>query len=214
MKRKVDKAKAKGGFLIIAIILTILAIPAGVLSYVFYFGWDNQIEGNAYKIAFEKDGQLYDLGTTGTSLAFDSGTSDDQLYTHTPYSLGEMIALSYNEYEIAKTDNPYFAGTIRYRNTGKYIDQETKYTNPKDSYQSYTFFDQNRNQILAYEPEIENEFVVKLRPTFPSFSKGRYSMGGKRDYLNATKLLREKLNKKLKVKADETNKLLILSFEN
>jgi hypothetical protein len=208
-----NKAKAKGGCLIIGIILAALSIPAVILSYTQYFAFDSQIEGNPYKIAFEKDGQLYELGSMGSSLAFDHGTADDQLYTHTPYFLGELISLSYHDFEVAKTDNPFFAGTIRHKQTGKYIDQQTKYINPKDSYQSYTFYDQNRNPILAYEPETENEYVVKLRPTFPSFSKSRYSIGRMRDYLNATKLLREKLNKNLKVRLDEANKLLILSFE-
>jgi hypothetical protein len=209
-----NKAKAKGGLLIIGIISAVFAIPVVVLSYVMYFAWDSQIEANAYKIAFEKDGQLYEAGTSGSGLAFDQGTSDDQLYTNTPYSLGELISLSYDDYEIGKTDNPFFAGTVRHRGTGKYINNQTKYTNPKDSYQSYSFYDQSRNQILVYEPGQENEYVVKLRPTFPSFSKTKYGIGNKRDYLNITKILREKLNKNLKIRADEANKLLILSFGN
>ena len=204
------KAKTKaGGFLVIALILGVLAIPAAIISYVSYFAWDSQLEGNAYKVAFEKEGQLYELKNSGTTLAF-----DENLYTSSPYFLGETISLSYQDLDFAKTDNPYFAGKVNPRNVNKYFEQKTRYINPKDSVESYTFYDQNRNKILAYEPETENEYVVKIRPNFPSFSKSKVMIGNKQDYLNVTKLLKEKLNKNLKIKADETNKLLILSFEN
>ena len=65
-----NKAKRKGGFLIIAIILAVLAIPFGILLYSSYFAWDSQFEGNNYKVAFEKDSKLYELGISGNSFAF------------------------------------------------------------------------------------------------------------------------------------------------
>jgi hypothetical protein len=207
---KKAKPKANGVYFIIACILAVLAIPAGIISYVTYFAWDSETEGNAYKVAFETEGQLYELKDNGTGLAFD----DENLYARTPYFLGELISLGFQDFEIANTDNPFFAGKVNLRNVNKYYEQKTRYINPKDSVQSYTFYDQNRNQILAYEPETENEYVVKIRPNFPSFSKSKVRIGNKQDYLKITKLLREKLNKNLKIKTDETNKLLILSFEN
>jgi hypothetical protein len=207
---KKAKTKANGVFFLIAFILAVLAIPAGIISYVLYFAWDSEIEGNAYKVAFEIEGQLYELKNSGSGLAFD----DENLYANAPFFLGELISLSFQDFDVAQTDNPFFAGKVNPRNVNKYYEQKTRYINPKDSVQSYTFYDQNHNQILTYEPETENEYVVKLRPTFPSFSKSKVRIGDKQDYLNVTKLLREKLNKNLKIKADETNKLLILSFEN
>lgn len=208
------KAKAKGGFLIIGIILASLTIPVGVILYTTYFAWDNQFEGNPYKVALEKDGKFYELNLQGNSLAFDKGTSDDQLYLNSPYYLAELIALSYDEYKVEKTDNPFFAGTIRSQNQKKYFEQETKYSTPKDSYQSYKFYDQNRQQIFSYDLGLEDEYVVKIRPTFPMFSKRKYGIGAKQSYIKASKLLKDKLNKNLKVKTDEANKLLILSIEN
>lgn len=78
----------------------------------------------------------------------------------------------------------------------------------------YRFYDEKRNLILAYEPETQSEFVVKLRPTFSAFSKRKYGIGThKHDYINATKLLNEKLGKNLRIKIDESNKLLILRFD-
>lgn len=206
---KKAKTKAGGGFLVVAIILVVLAIPAGIISYISYFAWDSQLEGNAYKVAFEREGKLYELKNSGTALAF-----DENLYTSSPYFLGEAISLSYQDLDVAKSDNPYFAGKVNPRNVNKYLEQKTRYINPKDSVESYTFYDQNRNQIITYAPETENEYVVKIRPNFPSFSKSKVMIGNRQDYLNITKLLEEKLNKNLKIKADETNKLLILSFEN
>lgn len=205
---KKAKTKAGGVFLIIVIVLAALGMPAGIISYVLYFAWDSQIEGNPYKVAFEKDGQLYEFGNSGNGLAFDN----ENLYTNSPFYLGELVSLSFQDYEIAKTDNPFFTGKVNPRNVNKYFDQKTKYLNPKDSVQNYTFYDQNRNQILLYEPETKNEYVVKLRPTFPAFSKSRVMIGNKQNYLNTTKLLKEKLNKNLIVKTDETNKLLIIKF--
>lgn len=206
------KAKGKGGFLIIGIILASLTIPLGVIFYTTYYAWDSQFEGNPYKVAFEKDGKLYELNLQGSSLAFDKETSDDQLYLNSPYYLAELIALSYGEYESGKTDNPFFAGTLRSKNQRKYFEQETKYSTPKDSYQSYKFYDQNRQQIFSYDLGFEDEYVVKIRPTFPMFSKSKSTIGNKQSYIKVTKLLRDKLNKNLKIKADEANKLLILSF--
>lgn len=212
---KNEKKNGKSGLVIfIAIFGLALLLPVGILSYTQYFAWDSQIEGNAYKIAFEKDGRLFEFGNTGNGLAFDSGTGNDHLYTNTPYFLGDLIALGFQDYDIAKTDNPFFAGKINPRNTKKYFEQKTEYINPKDSIQTYYFYDQNRDQILFFKPETENEFVVKLRPTFPNFSKSRYGIYNKQNYLNATKILREKLDKNLEIKIDETNKLLILSFGN
>lgn len=207
------KAKGKGGFLITGIILASILIPAGFFLYINFFAWDSQFEGNLYKVAFEKDGKLYDLNLQGNSLAFDKGTSDDQLYTNTPYYLAELIALAYDEYKVEKTDNPFFAGAVRPQSQRKYFEQETKYSTPKDSYQSYKFFDQNSQQIFSYDLGFEEEYVVKIRPTFPMFSKSKYSIGSKRSYIKLTKILKDKLNKNLKIKTDEANKLLILSFQ-
>lgn len=212
---KNEKKNGKNGLVFfIAIFGLALLIPASILSYTQYFAWDSQIEGNPYKIAFEKDGRLYELGGSGSGLAFDSGTENDHLYINSPYYLGDLISLGFQDYDVAETDNPFFAGKINHRKSGDYLEQKTKYTTPTKSFQSYTFYDQNRNPIFAYESETENEYVVKLRPTFPSFSKRKYSIGNKQNYLNATKILKEKLDKNLKIRADETNKLLILSFEN
>jgi hypothetical protein len=208
------KESNKPVIVLAAIILTIVAIPLGFLSYTLHFAWDSQQSGEFYVPALEIDGALYELRVPPTALAFDAGgTPDDHLYTNSQPFLGELIAVSYGDYEIEKTANPYFAGRVRPKNNGDYFAQETKYRNAKDSYQSYKFFDQNRNPILAHEPEAPNEFVVPLRPTFPAFAKRRYNLGGKREYLDATAVLKAKLNKNLKIRTDETNKLLILKFE-
>jgi hypothetical protein len=196
-----------------AIILAIFATPFVFLSYALFFAWDSQESGEFYKPAFEKNGKLYELNIDGSSLAFDSGTKEDHLFLNSMYNMGGLIALSYDDYDINKTDNPYFAGTIAFRNN-KYLRQETKYRTAKDSYEIYRYYDQNGNLLFAYEPEMQSEYVIKLRPTFPAFSKRKYGIGNKREYLNATKLIKAKLNKNLKIRTDETNKLLIIWFEN
>lgn len=208
-----NKAKVKGGFLIFGIILAVLAIPATIISYATYFAWDSQMEGRTYKVVFEKDSKLYDTAIYEISIAFDRGTNDDQFYLSTFNYLGDLIALSYNDYVIEKTDNPFFAGNIRVINSLKYYEQQTKYSSPKDSYQVYKFYDQNHNEIFAYDPTTESDYVVRIRPTFPMFSKRKYYIGVKQNYLNATKVLKEKLNKNLKIRTDDVNKLLILWFE-
>lgn len=213
MKFGKKKESNKPIIIIVLVILACLSIPIGIISYTTYFAWDAQQSGEFYKPAFEADGKLYELRTQGSSLAFDSGTADGRLYLNSPYDLGELIAISYNDFEIEKTDNPYFAGKIRARNSAKYYKQETKYRNPKDSYPSYEFYDANRNSILAYEPETANEFVVKLRPTFPAFAKRKYSIGSKRDFIDATRLLKTKLGKNLRFRVDEANKLLVFTIE-
>ena len=208
------KGSDKPLIVIAAIILAVAAIPVAILSYTMYFAWDKQQSGEFYVPAFEKDGKLYELRAMSSSLAFDAnGTGDDHLYLNSPYLLGELICFAYDEYEIIKTDNPYFAGMMRPKNNFKYYEQETKYRNAKDSFQSYKFYDDKRNLILAYEPETENEFAVRLRPTFPAFAKRKYNIGSKREYLDATRILKEKLNKNLKIRTDEANKLLMLRFE-
>jgi hypothetical protein len=189
-------------------------VPFGILFYTQYWIWDSQFEGTAYKVALEKDGKLYELNFQGNGLAFDKGTGDDQLYISGPFFLADMIALSYGDHRLDKTDNPFFAGKILTNNSQNYVERETKYSTPKDSYQSYKFFDQKRQEIFSYDLGFEGEYVKKLRPTFPMFSKRRYSVGStKQSYINVTKLLKAKLNKNLKIKTDEANKLLIIRFE-
>jgi len=207
--------KAKFSPLVAILTFGMLAIPVGILFYTLYWAWDSQYEGSPYKIALEKDGKLYELNLNGNTLAFDKSTGDDQLYLNGPYYLAEIIALSYGDQQIDKTDNPFFGGKISTPNRLKYAEQETKYSTPKDSYQSYKFYDRNRQQIFSYDLGLEDEYVVKIRPTFPMFSKRKYSVGStKQSYIKVTKLLRDKFNKNLKIRTDEANKLLILSFEN
>jgi hypothetical protein len=212
MRKKEGK---NGCIFIIAALLLGLSIPFSILSYILFFAWDSQLSGEFYKIVFERDGKLYELNMQGSSVAFDNNGSGEgnHLYLNSMYSLSELIALSYGDYDVNKTDNPYFVGAIAIRNN-KYHEQETKYRNPKDSYQAYRYYDENRNLIFTYEPEMQSEYVVKLRPTFPAFSKRKYNIGNKRDYVDATKLLNEKLNKNLKIKTDEMSKLLIIRFVN
>ena len=207
-----QKEKRYSGIYIVAILLVIFSIPFVFLSYILYFAWDSQQSEEFYKPAFEIDGKLYEANMNGNSLAFDSGESVNHLYLNTMYNLSNLIAISYGNYEVKKTDNPFFVGAIAPKNN-EYYEQETKYRNPKDSYEVYKFYDQNRNLIFAYEPELQSEFLIKLRPTFPAFSKRKYGIGSKRDYLDATKLLKVKLNKNLRIRIDETNKLLIFWFD-
>lgn len=203
-----DKDQKKNLFWFIGLFSAGLLLTAAFVSYFVYFAYDNQFEADTYTIALEKDSKLYKLeGFQDGSFAF-----DEDLYTLSAHYLAELVALSYNDYEITKTDNPFFAGNISSKNRNKYLDQQTKYASPKKSYQSYTIYDQNRNQIFAHEYGMENEYVVKLRPNFPSSSaKRRYF--DKREYLNLTTLLKDKININLKLKTDEANKLLILSFQ-
>ena len=207
------KKEGKSGIIIIlAFVAAVLAIPFALISYPLYFAWDSQRSGEFYKPALEKDGKLYELKMQGSTLAFDAGEAENHLYTNTPYDVGSFIALAYDDFKIEKTDNPYFAGAISF-GSNKYHQDETKYRNPTEKYFVYTYYDQNRNPIFTYEPEMESEFVVKLRPTFPAFAKRKYSIGNKRDFIDVTKLLKTKLGKNLKVRADETNKLLVFTIE-
>lgn len=203
-----DKDQKKNIFWFILISLTVLAFMAGIFSYFNYFAYDNQLEADTFTMALEKDGKLYNLDNfQESSFAF-----DDELYALSPHYLAELVALSYGDYEITKTDNPFFAGNIRSKNQNKYLDQQTKYASPKESYQSYTIYDQNRNQIFAHEYGMEGEYVVWLRPNYP-WGDARKRYFDKREYLNLTKLLNDKLNVNLKLRMDEANKLLILSFQ-
>lgn len=209
------RTNRKLALLLPLIVGTVLLVPAGVVSYVLYFAWDSQRSGEFYKIAFERDRKLYELNVQGSSTAFDIGTGNDHFYLSSAFFLGELIALSYGDFAIAKTDNPFFAGRADFGGSSKkYSESETKYIDARTSFQSYRFFDRDRNQIFAFEPGIQSEFVQKIRPTFPMFAKRRYSIGAKQDYVDVTKLLEAKLGKKLKFRLDDDSKLLILSFEN
>lgn len=205
---KIDKERKKDLILGAVIILSILTFMAGIFSYFNYFAYDKPLEADTFTMAWEKDGKIYKLdGFQESSFAF-----DDELYTLSPAYLGELVALSYNDYEIKETDNPFFAGNVRSTNRTKYLDQQTKYAKPKESYQSYTIYDQNHNQIFAHEYGMEGEYVVRLRPNYPwGDAQRRYF--DKREYLNLTRLLKDKLNVNLILKTDEANKLLILSFQ-
>lgn len=202
-----------GMIIILAFVAAVLAIPFAFISYPLYFAWDSQQSGEFYKPAFESGGKLYDLKMQGSTLAFDNkGTAEDHLYVNAPYNVGELIALGGGDYEINRTDNPYFAGEISAR-TAKYIENEKKFRNAQESYMVYTYYDQNRSPIFTYEPETESEFVRKLRPTFPALAKRKYSIGNKRDFIDVTKLLKAKLGKNLKFRVDEANKLLVFTIE-
>jgi hypothetical protein len=133
-----QKEKKYSGIYLIAILLVIFSIPFVFLSYFLFFAWDSQQSGEFYKPAFEIDGKLYEVNMTGNSLAFDTGKKENHLYLNTIYDLSNLIAMSYGNYEVKKTDNPFFAGAIVSKNN-EYYDQETKYRNPKDTYQTYKF---------------------------------------------------------------------------
>lgn len=205
---RMEKERKKGLILAAVIILSILTFMAGIFSYFNYFAYDKPLEADTFTMAWEKDGKLYKLdGFQESSFAF-----DDELYSLSPAYLADLTAFSYGDYEITQTGNPFFAGNIRGKNRGKYLDQQTKYANPKESYQSYTIYDQNRNQIFAHEYGMKGEYVAHLRPNYP-WGDARKRFFDKREYLNLTRLLKDKLNVNLKLKADEANKLLILSFQ-
>lgn len=208
-KTATTKSRKKNLFWFIVCFLSALAFAAGITSYVTYFAYDSQFEADTYTFALEKDGKLYKLeGFQESSFAF-----DERLYTNSPYYLSELAALSYDDYEITKTDNPFFAGTVRSKNLKKYFDQQTKYASPKESYQSYIFYDRNRNQIFAHEPGMESAYVVTLRPNYPSGDRRKNRFLDKREYFNLSELLKDKLDKNLKIKTDEENQLLIISFQ-
>ena len=210
-----NNVKEKGRIWNGLVVLAIIAIPFGLFFYFGYWIWDSQIEGNSYKAFFEKEGKIYEFSNVNArSLAFDQGTGNDQLYLNNFNELTELIGIIYGDYEVEKTDNPFFAGKIKVSNWGQYLKTEKKYSSPTQSDIVFTFSDQNGKQIFTYQPETDNEFAVKLRPTFPVFSKGKYNIGKKREYLNVSKILQAKLNKTLKIRTDEANKLLILSFGN
>ena len=209
---KKAKVKTKTIFLLLAGLAAVFLLPLALFWFLDSYMWDSQIAATPYKIAFEKDARLYESDIQSAALAFDNGTGDDHLYLNTFSYLGDLLAISYGDFQIVQTDNPFFAGKMKSNGGKKFFEQQTKYINPKDSYQAYIFCDQNRNQIFVYEANVPNEFVSELVPRMPSFFEGSYKTGS-REYVDATRLLKEKINKTLKIKADDTNKLLILSFE-
>jgi hypothetical protein len=182
-------------------------------SYFLYFMWDSQIEGNPYKVAVEKGDKLYEVRLFGSDFAFDQKKAENHLYLNSFVNLADLIAIGYGDYQTEKTENPFFAGKIVNVDLVKYIQTNTEFSNAKDSYQTFIFYDQNRNQILNYNPNIQNDYVPKLLPTYPAFSKNsnrNYIFS--RNFVDVTKLFKEKLNLTINVRVDDSNKLLIISF--
>jgi hypothetical protein len=208
MSTKIKKSHTSA---LISLGATFFAIA--ICSYVSYFMWDSQIEGNPYKVAFEKDGKLFDSNILGESVAFDRYETENHLYLNSFGNLAVIIAFSYEDFQTAKTDNPFFVGKIVPGDLTKYYETKSVFRDAKNSYQSYQFYDKNHNQILAYDADIKNDYIFKLLPTYPALSKNGRRFIYKKDFVDVTKLLKEKLNRTIKIRLDETNKILIANFD-
>lgn len=190
-----------------------IGIPVALMTWFWFFAFDSQWEGNKYQIVVERDGKLLETNLHGNYFAFDSGTAKDELYAVEPSVLGNLIAIGYGDYDVEKTDNPFLGGKVVARTASRYQKSDTKYRNIRDSIAIFKYSDKAGKEVFVYDPDVPSEFVFYLRPTFPAFSKGKYSIGDKRRFLNVTRLLAAKLGQKLSIRTDAESKLLILKFD-
>ncbi|MBE0337594.1 hypothetical protein [Paenibacillus sp. 23TSA30-6] len=202
---------------IFILIIGVICVPAYFIMSSFGL-FQNEKVLVQYKVAVDVEGEKYDAWPVISSFtAIDKKGVDRQLYYQAKGAgLEYLFQLAYGQYELRPSkENPFLDGRIHYTmDHPDYVQQEKKYKNANDYSQLQHYYNQQEQVIYTYNPEarLDKAYVRSIITTGMTRSSGGSSSQVKDNYINITKLFKDKLEITVKVDVDEDNKIVTLSM--
>ncbi|AET57782.1 hypothetical protein HPL003_05075 [Paenibacillus terrae HPL-003] len=202
---------------IFILIIGVICVPAYFIMSSFGL-FQNEKVLVQYKVAVDLEGEKYDAWPVISSFtAIDKKGDNRQLYYQAEGAgLEYLFQLAYGQYELKPSkENPFLDGRIHYTmNHPDYVRQEKKYKNANDYSQLQHYYNQQEQVIYTYNPEAKPDkaYVRSIITTGMTRSSGGSSSMVKDNYINISKLFKDKLGINVKVDVDEDNKIVTLSM--
>lgn len=171
-----------------------------------------------YKLAIEVKDKKYDAWPLISSYtAIDKRGDSRQLYYQAEGSgLEYLFQLAYGQYELRPSkENPFLDGGIHYTmDHPEYVREEKQYENANDYTELTHYYNQQEQMIYTYNPEakLDKTYVRSIITAGMTRTTGNSSRAVKDDYINISKLFKNKLGVNVKVDVDEDNKIVTLSM--
>ncbi|KYG92667.1 hypothetical protein ABEW24_15805 [Paenibacillus jamilae] len=202
---------------IFILIIGIICVPAYFIMSSFGLFQNEKVLVH-YKLAIEVKDKKYDAWPLISSYtAIDKKGDNRQLYYQAEGSgIEYLFQLAYGHYELRPTkENPFLDGGVHYTmDHPEYVREEKQYENANDYTELTHYYNQQEQIIYTYNPEakLDKTYVRSIITAGMTRTTGRSSRAVKDDYINISKLFKDKLGVNVKVDVDEDNKIVTLSM--
>ncbi|WDZ55169.1 hypothetical protein [Paenibacillus polymyxa] len=202
---------------IFILIIGIICVPAYFIMSSFGLFQNEKVLVH-YKLAIEVKDKKYDAWPLISSYtAIDKRGDSRQLYYQAEGSgLEYLFQLAYGQYELRPSkENPFLDGGIHYTmDHPEYVREEKQYENANDYTELTHYYNQQEQMIYTYNPEakLDKTYVRSIITAGMTRTTGNSSRAVKDDYINISKLFKNKLGVNVKVDVDEDNKIVTLSM--
>ncbi|MDQ0048827.1 hypothetical protein J2T18_003127 [Paenibacillus polymyxa] len=202
---------------IFILIIGIICVPAYFIMSSFGLFQNEKVLVH-YKLAIEVKDKKYDAWPLISSYtAIDKKGDDRQLYYQAEGSgIEYLFQLAYGQYELRPSkENPFLDGGVHYTmDHPEYVREEKQYENANDYTKLTHYYNQQEQMIYTYNPEakLDKTYVRSIITAGMTRTTGSSSRAVKDDYINISKLFKDKLGVNVKVDLDEDNKIVTLSM--
>ncbi|WP_311080429.1 hypothetical protein [Paenibacillus polymyxa] len=202
---------------IFILIIGIICVPAYFIMSSFGLFQNEKVLVH-YKLAIEVKDKKYDAWPLISSYtAIDKRGDSRQLYYQAEGSgLEYLFQLAYGQYELRPSkENPFLDGGVHYTmDHPEYVREEKQYENANDYTELTHFYNQQEQMIYTYNPEakLDKTYVRSIITAGMTRTTGNSSRPVEDDYINISKLFKDKLGVNVKVEVDEDNKIVTLSM--
>ncbi|MGR6128521.1 hypothetical protein [Paenibacillus sp. SER-28] len=202
---------------IFILIIGIICVPAYFIMSSFGLFQNEKVLVH-YKLAIEIKEKKYDAWPLISSYtAIDKKGDNRQLYYQAEGSgIEYLFQLAYGQYELRPSkENPFLDGGVHYTmDHPEYVREEKQYENANDYTELTHYYNQQEQIIYTYNPEakLDETYVRSIITAGMTRTTGRSSRAVKDDYINISKLFKDKLGVNVKVDVDENNKIVTLSM--
>ncbi|MBU9706343.1 hypothetical protein KSP24_05300 [Paenibacillus sp. AK121] len=202
---------------IFILIIGVICVPAYFIMSSFGLFQNEKVLVH-YKLALEVKGKKYDAWPLISSYtAIDKKGDHRQLYYQAEGSgIEYLFQLAYGQYELKPSkENPFLDGEIHYTmDHPEYVREEKQYENANDYTELTHYYNQQEQVIYTYNPEasLDKTYVRSIITAGMTRTTGNSSRPVKDDYINISKLFKDKLGVNVKVDVDEDNKIVTLSM--
>ncbi|MGW8443814.1 hypothetical protein ACWGXJ_23170 [Paenibacillus sp. S33] len=202
---------------IFILIIGIICVPAYFIMSSFGLFQNEKVLVH-YKLAIEVKDKKYDAWPLISSYtAIDKKGDNRQLYYQAEGSgIEYLFQLAYGQYELRPSkENPFLDGGVHYTmDHPEYVREEKQYENANDYTELTHYYNQQEQIIYTYNPEakLDKTYVRSIITAGMTRTTGRSSRAVKDDYINISKLFKDKLGVNVKVDVDENNKIVTLSM--
>lgn len=195
-----------------ALMLSPLLTVAGLVAW--HLGWFQEEQVlRGYQLAVEVDGQRYaTLGLLAGETAISERTGHFLCQIE---DLDELIQLARGDVQLERGgDNPYLQGSVRYLAAPRYVRRTEHYRNAAQSDARYQVLNAQGQVVYRFIPDSDDPYARTLvNVGMVRSSGGRGGSVIEDEYLDATRLLREKFGVRLTFVKDEAAKLVALSSQ-